>query len=126
MVNLEALKDYLELVRNFVFGNGLVVIAGIVLQDQESIGTFYALSIVWMLVGAAFVYIAAAIYYVEKKHKPVEANRRQRAIALTRALLLFVFMEASLILVGHHVDRENRAHGQTVVAAGSTPQRSIP
>lgn len=105
---LDALKDYLELARNFVFGNGLVVIAGSVVHDRAAIGDFTARCIVWVLVCASFVYIAAAIYYVERRHKPETPTRRQRFLGVARTALLFVLMEASLIMVGHHVDRANR------------------
>lgn len=107
-ISLDELKDYLELARNFVFGNGLVVIAGVVLRDREAIGDFAARCIVWVLVCASFVYIAAAIYYVESKHKPEKPTRRRMVIGGARAAILFVLMEASLVMVGHHVDRENR------------------
>lgn len=125
-INLDILKDYLELVRNFVFGNGLVVIAGIVVQDRSSIGRLAALSIVWILVGGAFLYIAASIYYVEAKHRLAEAKRGPRVIAGLRAALLLVFMETSLFLVGHHVDRQNRAPSPAVVAKVPVAQASHP
>jgi hypothetical protein len=105
---LDALKDYLELARNFVFGNGLVVIAGSVVRDRAAIGDFAARCIVWVLVCASFAYIAAAIFYVERRHKPETPTRKQRVLGGARTALLFVLMEASLIMVGHHVDRENR------------------
>jgi hypothetical protein len=105
---LDALKDYLELARNFVFGNGLVVIAGSVIRDRATLGDFAARCIVWVLVCASFAYIAAAIYYVERRHKPEKPTPKQTILGGTRTALLFILMEASLIMVGHHVDRENR------------------
>jgi len=125
-INLDILKDYLEMVRNFVFGNGLVVIAGIVVQDRGSIGRLAALCIVWILVGGAFLYIAASIYYVEMKHRPAEAKRGQRVMAGLRGALLLVFMETSLFLVGHHVDRQNRGLGLTATTTASSAQPSHP
>jgi len=115
---LDALKDYLELARNFVFGNGLVVIAGSVVRDKASIGDFAARCIVWVLVCASFAYVAAAIYYVEYRHKPEAPTRKQLVLGGARAAFLFVLMEASLIMVGRHIDRENHlqrsAHEENV------------
>jgi len=118
-VRLEALKDYLELARNFVFGNGLVVIAGSVVRDQAAIGDVAARCIVWVLVCASFAYIAAAIYYVERRHKPERPTRKQLVLGGTRTAILFVLMEASLIMVGHHVDRENRLQRDARELTGS-------
>lgn len=124
---LDALKDYLELARNFVFGNGLVVIAGSVVRDRAATGDFVARCIVWVLVCASFAYIAAAIYYVERRHKLEMPTRKQRILGRARTATLFVLMEASLIMVGHHVDRENRLQeGNKPQAEANATTRDCP
>lgn len=78
---LALLKDTLELVRNYVFGSGLVAVAGVVAYQDWSLSPFLTanvLSFIMAIVGIA--YLLGATFYFVITHQPPKERRAAQAL----------------------------------------------
>jgi len=115
---LDKVKDGLELVRNIVFGSGVIVVAGVVSKHPESLGSrSLGLAIVFFLGILAVAYLLASVIYFESRHWAAPPKDwRDWAGFLFRFTILLIAVEGTIIFVIRNIDWSIKAERDQVAS----------